>query len=44
MTADNGFDIWYAEFSGGDWKLMPFLQTRSHQYAAKLSPDGRYIA
>jgi Tol biopolymer transport system component len=44
MTADNGFDIWYAEFSGGDWKLMPFLQTRSHEHAAKLSPDGRYIA
>jgi Tol biopolymer transport system component len=44
MTADNGFDIWYAEFSGGDWKLMPFLQTRSHEYGAKLSPDGRYIA
>jgi Tol biopolymer transport system component len=44
LTADNGFDIWYAEQSGGDWKLMPFLQTASHEYAAKLSPDGRYIA
>jgi Tol biopolymer transport system component/DNA-binding winged helix-turn-helix (wHTH) protein len=43
-TAENGFDIWYAEFSGGNWKLMPFLQTRSNEFAAKLSPDGRYIA
>lgn len=44
MTADNGFDIWHAEFSGDDWKLIAFLQTRSHEYGAKLSPDGRYIA
>jgi Tol biopolymer transport system component len=44
LTAENGFDIWYAEQSGGDWKLMPFLQTASHEDAAKLSPDGRYIA
>jgi Tol biopolymer transport system component/DNA-binding winged helix-turn-helix (wHTH) protein len=44
MTADNGFDIWYAEQSGGNWKLVPFLQTASNEYAAKLSPDGRYIA
>jgi Tol biopolymer transport system component len=44
MSANNGFDIWYTEFSDGDWKPMPFLQTRSHEYAAKLSPDGRYIA
>jgi Tol biopolymer transport system component/DNA-binding winged helix-turn-helix (wHTH) protein len=43
-TANNGFDIWYAKLSGDDWKPMPFLQTRSHEFAAKLSPDGRYIA
>jgi Tol biopolymer transport system component len=44
LTAENGFDIWYAEESGGEWKLMPFLQTGSHEYSAKLSPDGRYVA
>jgi serine/threonine-protein kinase len=44
MTPDNGFDIWYAEYSGGGSKLVPFLQTRSNERAAKLSPDGRYIA
>jgi eukaryotic-like serine/threonine-protein kinase len=44
LTEDNGYDLWYAEFGGGDWKLMPFLQTAAHESAAKLSPDGRYIA
>jgi Tol biopolymer transport system component/DNA-binding winged helix-turn-helix (wHTH) protein len=45
LTADNGYDIWYAEQSGaGGWNHMPFLQTPSNEYAAKLSPDGRYVA
>jgi Tol biopolymer transport system component len=44
LTADNGYDLWYAEFDGGAWKLMPFLQTAANESAAKLSPDGRYIA
>jgi eukaryotic-like serine/threonine-protein kinase len=43
-TADHGFDIWYAEQSGSGWKHMPFLQNAAHERAAKLSPDGRYIA
>jgi serine/threonine-protein kinase len=44
LTEDNGYDLWYAEFGGGDWKFVPFLQTAANEYAAKLSPDGRYIA
>jgi Tol biopolymer transport system component len=44
LTEDKGYDLWYAEFGGGAWKLMPFLQTAANESAAKLSPDGRYIA
>jgi dipeptidyl aminopeptidase/acylaminoacyl peptidase len=44
QTADHEFDIWYAEQSASGWKHIPFLQTAARERAARLSPDGRYIA
>lgn len=44
LTRDHGFDLWYAEQTGAEWTVKPFLQTASNEQAAKLSPDGRYVA
>ncbi len=43
---ETGYDLWYLERSedGGGWEPHPFLQERFHQAAAKLSPNGRYVA
>jgi dipeptidyl aminopeptidase/acylaminoacyl peptidase len=42
---ETGEDIWYLERTGdgSGWEPHPFLQARSLQTAAKLSPDGRYV-
>ena len=39
-------DLWYLEHSkdGGGWEPRAFLEESGDQEAAKLSPDGRYLA
>jgi Tol biopolymer transport system component len=38
-----GMDLWALAFPG-DAKAVPLLQTQSSEFAARVSPDGRWVA
>ena len=43
MNAKTGWDIWALPL-GGDGKPVPVVQTDADERAARLSPDGRWVA
>lgn len=39
------YDVWYlARGKEGNWQSHPYLQSTANEMAAKLSPDGRFVA
>jgi Tol biopolymer transport system component len=42
---ETGIDLWRLELKeDGRWEPHPFLQTRSSETMARVSPDGQYVA
>ena len=43
---ENGWDLWYLKRKedGSGFDSVPFLQTSFNEYAAKFSPQGRFVA
>jgi len=46
IDPENGRDLWYLKRkeAGGGFDSVPFIQTPFNEYAAKFSPQGRFVA